>query len=115
MPSVQSLPTAVRQPRQKSKGQRATSQTIYRRLAVATRLQINRKNSDDHTYPVLRSAHVAVTKIGTRAYSQRPSPTPARTAHTSIWYLVLKPSFLWIPDTAFRTVSTAVFLISPIS
>ena len=60
---------------------------------MSTRLQINRKNSDYHTYPVLRSAHVAVTKIGTRAYLQRPSPTPARTAQTSIWYLVLKPSF----------------------
>ena len=115
MPSVQSLPTAVRQPRQKSKGQRATSQTIYRRLAVATRLQINRKYGDDHTYPVLRSAHVAVTKIGTRGYSQRPSPTPARTAHTSIWYLVLKPSFFWITDTALRTVSALIFRTSPIS
>ena len=48
-------------------------------------------------------------------YSEPPSNRPPRTAQTTICCLVLKPSFLWTPDTAFRTVRALISLTSPIS
>ena len=48
-------------------------------------------------------------------YFEPPSTRPARTAQSTICCLVLNPSFLWTADTAFRTVSPLLFLISPIS
>ena len=52
---------------------------------------------------------------GDRDYGEPPSTRPARTAQSTICCLVLNPSFLWTADTALRTVSALLFLISPIS
>ena len=58
---------------------------------------------------------VPVRYAGDRDYGEPPSTRPTRTAQTTICCLVLKPSFLWTPDTALRTVSPLLFRISPIS
>ena len=48
-------------------------------------------------------------------YPSPPSTRPERTAQITICCLVLNPSFFWTPDTALRTVSALIVLISPIS
>ena len=58
---------------------------------------------------------VPVRYAGDRDYGEPLSTSPARTAQTTICCLVLNPSFFWTPDTALRTVSALLLLISPIS